>query len=249
MQYPGVPIGRGGGNQVAVRAIQQRLNLLTAAGDPLLAVDGEFGAHTMARVKLFQARGVDASGAPLAVDGIVGRQSWGALFGAVEVPMMAPEGALLARVVRIARQQVGVLEVPLGSNRGPMVDQYIRAAGLEPKNGSYPWCAAFLCWVFAEAARAAGVANPLPRTAGVQNLWRRIGEKGQLRVTAAQARANPELVRPGMLFFLSFSRGLGHVGLVTDNMGDTLVTIEGNTTANTGARADRCVFRERRRFA
>lgn len=249
MKYPGEPIGRNSRDQQAVRAIQRRLNEAASAGDPQLDVDGDFGPRTLARVKLFQARGVDSAGRPLAVDGIVGRQTWAALFGVADAPAVGPAGPLLEHVLRVARQQVGVMEQPPGSNRGPMVDQYIRAGGLYPERGSYPWCAAFLCWVFAEAAKATGVANPLPRTAGVMNMWRKIGGDGLLRVTAAQARANPELVRPGMLFFLSFSGGLGHVGLVVQTMGSALVTIEGNTTQGTGSREGVGVFeRDQRRI-
>lgn len=243
MQYPGSLIKRGSGNRQAVAAVQERLNAIASKGDPQLVVDGDFGARTLARVKLFQARGVDAAGFPLAVDGIVGRQTWNALFDVAPAPIL-PDTPFLAHVLALAQTQVGVLEQPLHSNGGPEVDQYLRAVGLDP---GYAWCAAFLYWLFAQSAGALGMDNPLPRHAGVMNMWRAIGAAGRLRVTAAQARANPELVRPGMLFFLSFSGGLGHVGLVKQATGGALVTIEGNTTDRSGSREGIGVFERTQR--
>jgi hypothetical protein len=47
------------------------------------------------------------------------------------------------RFLRIARLQIGVEENPRGSNRGPEVDEYNRAAGVPL--GS-PWCASVQHW-------------------------------------------------------------------------------------------------------
>ncbi|MFA7439656.1 MAG: peptidoglycan-binding protein [Sphingomonadaceae bacterium] len=246
MDYPATPLRRGSTDTAAVSAVQRQLNRLAAAGDPQLAVDGIFGLRTVARVKQMQSRSADPDGRPLDVDGVVGPDTWAALFGDRAIPAPAVTDPFLSAVIALARTQTGVLERPLGSNRGPEVDHYIRAAGLDPERGSYAWCAAFLCWLFAETARDRGIPNPLPRTAGVQGMWRALGTRGRYRLTAKQAQAAPQLVRPGMLFFLGFGRGLGHTGLVVGVRGQALVTIEGNTNGG-GSREGIGVFERNRR--
>lgn len=49
-----------------------------------------------------------------------------------------------SRAVDVALKEVGVTESPAGSNWGPRVSQYLRAAGI---NFPAPWCAAFVTWV------------------------------------------------------------------------------------------------------
>ena len=101
-----------------VTNIQARLVVL---GLDVGGVDGIFGEGTELAVKLFQARSVDDTGAPLEIDGIVGQKTWAALFGIV-VPRTRTSpptaGSLLAEVLRVAAGEVGVMEVPPGSNRG-----------------------------------------------------------------------------------------------------------------------------------
>jgi hypothetical protein len=46
---------------------------------------------------------------------------------------------------------------------------------------------------------------------------------------AAQAVANPDLVRAGMIFIMDHGGGLGHTGLVERVQGGLITTIEGNT--------------------
>lgn len=133
---------------------------------------------------------------------------------------------LLAQVLEVAASQVGVRE--LGRNRGPMVDEYLRAAGLDPDKGSYPWCAAFVVWCFRRAAFDLGVSNPIPRTAAVHKLWARSPEWAQVQ-------------RPttGAIFCIDHGHGLGHAGLVEEIDGTgNLVTIEGNTSRDGGREGD-----------
>lgn len=52
-------------------------------------------------------------------------------------------------ILRVAEDEVGVVEVPLGSNRGPRVEEY-QASTYLPGSG-WPWCGAFVCWVWQEA--------------------------------------------------------------------------------------------------
>jgi len=223
-----------------VRAVQRRLNQLGCG--PVLE-DGVFGAETADAVELFQARSLDKFGSPLQVDGVVGPMTWGALFGAASVPPATVAATpLLKRVLEVAASQVGVLEEPAGSNRGPQVDEYLRAVGIEPGSGSHAWCAAFVYWCFHQAAEKLGVANPAVRSAGVLEMWTKAGAAGVKRVSAVEALAQPSLVQPGCVFVLSTGSGNGHTGLVEWADGDRLATIEGNTNV-AGGREGIGVFR------
>jgi hypothetical protein len=214
-------------NNAAVRAVRARLNELGCGAVP---ATGAFDAALRTTVKLFQSRFPDTDGQPLKVDGVVGPISWAALFGALAVP--TPSGSpppLLAAVLDVARTQIGVMEKPPGSNRGPEVDEYLRGVGLDPTRGSFAWCVAFVYFCFGRAASQLGRANPMVRTAGVLDHWNKAGQRGIPRLLTADAVAKPQLVKPGQIFVISVGGGSGHTGLVEDVSGGKLVTIEGNT--------------------
>ena len=228
LPFPGRVIKAGESNPELVIAVQRQLN---AAGCGPVVEDGRFTSETTLGVKRFQMRFTDADGLPLKVDGEVGPLTWAALFGAE--PAVAETTSSLARAaVAFAVGEIGVQEVPSGSNRGPRVDQYLRLVGLDPASGSFPWCAAFVYFCFNEASRQHGQPNPLVKTAGVLSHWNRAEEVGARRIKSAEATARPELVRPGQIFVMAFGKGAGHTGVIREIRGGKLVTIEGNT--NTG---------------
>jgi CHAP domain-containing protein len=132
------------------------------------------------------------------------------------------------------------VEQPVGSNRGPEVDAYIRATGLDPTTDSFPWCVCFLYWCFGQAAQVKSMTNPLPKTAGVISLWN-LGRNSAGHVVRA-SEANAQTVKPGMIFLLDTGGGKGHAGLVVEVSGDQIVTIEGNTNQG-GSREGFGVFR------
>lgn len=239
--YPGKPLTARSARADAVTLLQQRLN---ERGCGPLPVTGRFGPVTERAVKLFQARFPDQEGRPLVVDGKVGPVTWAALFGAPPPVVEAPISIATAALA-IAAGEIGQMEQPPGSNRGPQVDEYVRAVGLDPA-GHYAWCAAFVYWCFAKAAGGSGVRNPVVKTAGVLDHWRRAGEKGVARVTGAAAQAAPALIRPGTVFVMDYGRGVGHTGFVEAVEGGHLVTIEGNTNDG-GSREGVGVFRRRGR--
>jgi lysozyme family protein len=225
--YPGHPV-RMDARGPEVTGIQLRL---AALGISTGGADGDFGGQTEAAVRLFQARAVDETNTPLEIDGIVGQKTWAALFG-IATPQIAtsapPAGSLSAQALQTAATQVGVREVPLGSNRGPRVDQYLEA--VEPGLRAAPWCMAFVYWCFGRAAANLNLANPVPRTAGVKRSWQMAQSLPGLTILpAAQAASDPSLVVPGMVFYIDTGPTTGHSGLVADVIGGTLVTIEGNT--------------------
>lgn len=240
MPYPGRVIKRGEKDGDIVRAVQTRLN---ETGCGPIGVDGDFGADTERSVKLFQIRFADQDGGSLKVDGQVGPMTWGMLFGTRSVPTAdkAPS-KLLAGALAFAATQIGVMEQPLGSNRGPEVDAYLRSVGLDPTKGAYAWCAAFVYYCFQQAATRLGRANPVVKTAGVLDHWSKAGKAGVPRIFGADALNNPALVKPGHIFILDYGGGAGHTGLVESVNGGKLVTIEGNTNDG-GSREGIGVFR------
>jgi len=266
-RYPGRYLHRGIEDDEAVKQVQARLKELRA--DPG-AADGDFGAVTEFAVMLFQARSSAYDGEPLEIDGVVGPKTWGALFGQESIAPgpgdPVPEeqdtpadNSLAATVIDIADREVGVREDPLGSNRGPRVDQYIRAAGLNPAASSFPWCMCFVFFCFREAAQQINTQNLVPKNASVHLAWQATKQNGlpisagaggttPVRfVTAEEARRNPSMVRPGMVFFLDTGGGRGHAGIVAANINASLETIEGNTTAVEGSREGVGVFRRTKR--
>jgi hypothetical protein len=238
ISFPGRVISAGSKDRASVLAIQRRLNQV---GCGPVAEDGVFGPETADAVELFQARSVDQHGSPLLVDGSVGPMTWAALFGAVPAVETA-ETPLHTAVLEVAGSQVGVMEEPPGSNRGPKVDVYLRSVGINPAAGSFPWCAAFVYWCFQQASKNLAVSNPAIRSAGVLDVWNRAGSSGVPRISSIEAQNEPGLVKPGMVFVLSAGAGNGHTGLVERVDGVVLTTIEGNTNTG-GSREGVGVFR------
>ncbi len=237
LPFPGRSLKAGVSHPEAVIAVQRRLNTL---GCGPVTENGSFTATTTLAVKRFQARFSDADGVPLKVDGVVGPLTWVALFGSPgEVTGGGTELGMLA--VECAHAELPVREVPPGSNRGPRVDEYLRAVGLDPAAGSYAWCAAFVYFCFDKASQRRGRRNPLVKTASVLSHWNRADSHGARRIKAAEAAAEPSLVLPGQIFVMDYGRGVGHTGIVTGLRGGKLLTIEGNTNVG-GSREGLGVF-------
>jgi hypothetical protein len=190
----------------------------------------------------FQAANLTPEGRGLSVDGGFGPESARALFG-----NYVPAGAdLISRALAVAASQVGISEVPPGSNRGPQIALILKSVGL---GEGYAWCAAFMHWVFEEASRQMNLKNPCPKNAGVLNMWELASYKssGLKRITALQAKGNPKLVKPGMQFMMKLGPGAGHTGIVEKVLADgKLVTIEGNSNKQ-GEREGTAVFRQTKR--
>jgi hypothetical protein len=239
--YPGKALKAGSSLTDAIVQLQTRLN---ERGCGPVKANGRFDAATERAVKRFQLRFPDASGQPLTVDGVAGPITWEALFGIA--PSAAPAVATLATVaLGFAVEEIGQMEMPPGSNRGPRVDEYIRAVGLDP-GGAFAWCAAFVYWCFGQAAMKDGLRNPVVKTAGVLDHWTKAGNRGIRRVLGATAKSSPEQVRPGFVFIMDFGGGAGHTGLVESVAGGRLITIEGNTNDG-GSREGVGVFRRTER--
>lgn len=169
-----------------------------------LAVDGSFGAESDRTLRAFQ------EAYDLEADGICGP--------ATRKQLKAEREEKTARVVLFAAaSQVGVTESPAGSNRVKYNTAYY---GREVSGKAYPWCMAFVWWVF----RQAGLS--LYKTASCSAL-----------VGRYKAQAPGQVIRggyrPGDIVFFDFTgkrTKTEHVGIVERVRTDgTLTTIEGNT--------------------
>lgn len=120
------------------------------------------------------------------------------------------------RVLSIARSQVGLAEIPKGSNWGKNVQKYLSSVGID-----FPaaWCMAFVYWCVNEAHKELGSKNNLIRTGGVLKQWNDL----PLRFKST----NP---KRGGIFIMDYGKGLGHTGIVENILPNGQIsTIEGNT--------------------
>ena len=122
--------------------------------------------------------------------------------------------SLAKTTLQKAISQLGVEEIPRGSNAGAAVEKYLKSVGL---GKGYSWCMAFVYWCTKEASTQLGILNPLSKTAGVLDMF---NKEVDLRVKTPQ---------PGDIFIMDYGKGMGHAGVVEKVVGTTLHTIEGNT--------------------
>lgn len=125
----------------------------------------------------------------------------------------------------IARGYIGQKETPAGSNAGEFVEGCLKLVGL---GKGFAWCMAFVFRVYHEAATQLKVANPVPKTAGVMDCWR----KAPAACKVLKKSATKYNVPAGSQLIMDFGKGTGHTALVISIEGDTIHTIEGNTDAN-----------------
>jgi hypothetical protein len=225
MNYPNRVVKKGEADASIVSAVQQQLNTM---GCGPIKVNGVFDNNTVSAVKLFQTRHVDVAGTPLKADGQVGPITWAVLFGPINTPVNnLATSQLLLNTLAAAASQIGVVESPPGSNRGPQVDVYLRTVGLNPVGQHYSWCAAFVYWCFQQSSNELNLPrNPLVKTAGCLDHWQRATCP---KITRQAAIKDPSLLKPGFIFIIDHGHGAGHTGMVESSHGGLLTTIEGNT--------------------
>ena len=119
-----------------------------------------------------------------------------------------------SEVVKAAILEVGVTEYPANSNS---VKYNLWFYGKPVAGASYPWCCAFISWLFKENR------DLCKRTASCQDLLGWFEKQGQI-VKDPQA---------GDIVFFKYStnnRRTNHVGLVVGVNGKQISTVEGNTS-------------------
>lgn len=153
------------------------------------------------------------------------------------LPFLAMSSKTSTRLVELALGEVGVEEVD-GTNCGPRVNEYKAATNLPPQE-SWPWCAAFICWLVQKSGLPQTSGFRFPRTAGAWDFenWSR----RQDATTQTKKPAGSD-IRAGDIVIFTFS----HIGLAVADARDGFVdTVEGNTDA-AGSREGGGVFRKRR---
>ena len=156
---------------------------------------------------------------------------WGLVLVGVSA-LWAQTGCWARReaVAAVYSSQVGVREQG-GNNRGPAVEGYLGCAGFGP---GYAWCAAFVSWCFLEAGEAVTPTAWAPAWfPPAQTIYR-------------QGRGERQWLKAD-LFGLYYQRlgRIGHVGFIDTVQGDTMITVEGNTSGDGGREGDG-VYRRRR---
>jgi len=207
MICPGV-IKKGSTDAVSVKAIKVRLNDLL--GTTLDVHNANFGDSTEKVVKDFQKK------SQLIQDGVIGELTWERLFTVAEQSTVESK-TLRLRALEIAKTQLHVRELT-NKNDGKEVEAYLKSVNL-PKG--YPWCQSFMYWAFQKAASELKVTNPMPKTAGVLDCYYKAKN---YRVSG--------LPQQGDQFIMDFGKGTGHTGFVVEVKGNSIVTCEGNTSAD-----------------
>lgn len=131
--------------------------------------------------------------------------------------------------IRIAQGEIGVKEEPKNSNR---VKYNTWFYGREVQGSAYPWCCAFICWVFRDT-------NLVKKTASCSDLVRWFKQNGQFYSTPQE----------GDLVFYNFhtpSALADHVGIVEAvESNGSIFAIEGNTSLTSNDNGG-CVMRRHR---
>jgi hypothetical protein len=183
-------------------------------------------------VRYFQRTHLGPDGRFLSADGIVGGQTWWALDHATgpaqasRIDAGVPNGIGQKRGrildVALAEHARGVVEVPNGSNRGPMLDRYLPDWAKTGTRGP-AWCCFFYSWVVREALGQ----WPLNTQEGsCANARRKVGALG-LWIPNGMHADRPV---PADAFVMDRGGGHGHIGFVlrVDRVRMQINTIEGN---------------------
>lgn len=133
-------------------------------------------------------------------------------------------------IISKALGEVGIAEYPPNSNN---VKYNTAFYGREVSGANYPWCCAFVWWVFAQFKPCI-----IKKTASCQELGNWFNQQGRWH-------SNPQ---PGDVVFFHFNtndRWTNHVGIVKDVKGGVVETIEGNTSISSDDNGGAVMIRQR----
>jgi hypothetical protein len=141
---------------------------------------------------------------------------------------------------------VGVHEQPAGSNRGPLIDQWLRAAGVPPGN---PWCMAFVRAMFWEAGYKLGggasVGNFQAWAKAKHYVWATVAKPGDVACYEWEHDNWPDHV--GIVHHVATknSRIVHWDGTIEPVRKGDVIAIEGNTAIGDDSDGGRVMFRAR----
>ena len=132
-----------------------------------------------------------------------------------------------------AKSQIGVAENPSGSNKVKYNTAYY---GKEVSGSEYPWCCAFIWWLFNEC-KASPFYYGGKKTASCTTLMNYYKKQGQFSKT-------PQI---GCLVFYNWGKGTAakHIGIVTEIGSGYIKAIEGNTAVGNDSNGGKVMERTR----
>jgi peptidoglycan hydrolase-like protein with peptidoglycan-binding domain/predicted alpha/beta hydrolase family esterase len=206
-----------------------------------ITVDGPYGAQSAAVASQFQQE------KGLAVDGIVGSQTWAATFDTTNVTgSFSPESSFIPALsgtsannagqalIDVAQSYIGVREQ--GYNSGAQVEAFQRAVDGVAQNEA--WCMSFAQYCIKAVEKAAQADSPIAQSEHCLTVWK--NSPDNLKSSAP---------KPGSLVIWQHGNSSsGHVGIVESvNADGTFTTIEGNTNDGSGVTREGIgVFRRQR---
>ena len=139
----------------------------------------------------------------------------------------------VSKVISKARSQIGTKESPAGSNKVKYNTAYY---GRAVSGSDYPWCCAFVWWVFKQCG-APELFYGGKKTASCTTLMNYYKSKDQFSKTP----------KVGSLVFFNWGKGTEakHIGIVTAITSSGVKTIEGNTAVGNDSNGGEVMERTR----
>lgn len=231
LDYPGLLKNGSGASapeKPGVRRVQEWLNI----HDCVTAIDGGFGDSTEEQLKKFQLKQQRQA------SGELDEETWALLTAPVRRALATIDhgasSSLEDAVIRVAQQHIHEAPIEVGGNNcGPWVRLYMR--GLEGTDEK--WCAGYVCFMVAQAARDLNLAMPFTRQVGVDQLVQDAKTAGRFMGEASlpNSISRRSKLRPGYIFVVrKTADDWIHTGLVLSLKDQTFDTLEGNTGGDGG---------------
>ena len=205
-----------------VKNLQTMLNEVLVPS-PNLYADGEYGPLTQTAVARFQMHVRIRPTGIADADTMSVLSSKAASHAKLHRPFVPQNPFMRESALQVALKQTGVEEDAAHTNHGVKVEMYLRSVG---QPGGEPWCAAYVCWCYAWAAKKAGLHNPIFMTGDCYALYQ--WAESTHRLTDNPIRGDVFLVKGGAWV-------VQHTGFVIRRTGTTVDTIEGNTNPAGGS--------------
>lgn len=149
--------------------------------------------------------------------------------------------ATAARVMQIARSQIGIKESPSGSNN---VKYNTWFYGHAVRGSQYAWCATFLDWLFEQAGCGGLYPHNANAAYGQDQIVSKCGGSWALPKNKDLGRRRDYVKNKAQIGdivdfnFNGLSDYRQHTGIVVGISGTDLITIEGNTSAGNGSQSN-----------
>lgn len=146
-------------------------------------------------------------------------------------PLPPISSPIMLRALQLATEALGIVEAPLGSNRGDEIDAWVAGLGnkfdyLLPKGATakgVPWCGRFAAAQIDLAAKEQDKVSPLKGAGDLASAykWQKWAKKTDKLV---------DIPAPGDIGLFLHDDGTGHVVMIADVQGEYVITREGNAS-------------------